>query len=68
MKNFRQRLASYLIARRGQKPQLQFSKEIGISNATLNRLEEGTQNVTLGMIERICKGLDCDIIDLFPKK
>lgn len=59
------RLAENLRKRRGNTPQLQFSKKLGVSNATLNRLENEVQNVSLATLEILCKAFKCDIGDLF---
>jgi putative transcriptional regulator len=61
------RLAKRLRTLRGDLPQLRFSKKIGISNASLNRIEIGRQNVTLEMLETLCARLKCDVGDLFSE-
>ena len=43
----------------------QFSRKLGISLATLHRLELGTQNTTLKTLEQITKSLKCEIRDIF---
>lgn len=59
------RLAENLRARRGDLTQEQFAKKLGISRATLTRLESETQNTTLVTLEQIAKALKCDVGDLF---
>ena len=61
------RLARRLKQLRGEKSQVQFAKELGISKSSLNRLEIGYQNVALKTLEQICKRLKCDVSDLFVK-
>lgn len=65
MENLRLRLARKLVALRGDKSQLQYSKEIGLSNSTLRRLEDGTQNLTLDSLQILCERLGCDVVELF---
>lgn len=61
------RLAENLKARRGKQTQEAFAKKMGISRATLTRLENCTQNTTLKTLEQITKTLHCDIGDLFKR-
>ena len=60
------RLARGLASFRGDASQNQFAKKLGISNASLNRIENRVQNVSLRTLETLCRRLDCDIADLFP--
>jgi len=62
----RKRLARGLARFRGEMSQNQFARTLGISNASLNRIENGIQNVSLATIETLCRRLKCDIGDLFP--
>lgn len=61
------RLAKGIAKFRGDNSQNQFAKKLGISNASLNRLENEVQNISLNTIETLCRNLNCDIEDLFPK-
>ncbi len=61
------RLAKRLRDLRGENSQLQFSKRLGVSHTTLNRIERSDQNVTLDTLQLLCERLKCDIGDLFPK-
>jgi transcriptional regulator with XRE-family HTH domain len=45
--------------------QTAMAKKLGISQPTLNRLENASQNVTLGTLGQLCRALRCDIGDLF---
>lgn len=60
------RLARGLARFRGDASQNQFARKLGISNASLNRIENGVQNVSLKTLEILCRRLNCDIADLFP--
>ncbi len=59
------KLAKNLKVRRGTLTQEAFSRKLGISRATLNRLESASQNTTLNTLEQITKSLRCDVGDLF---
>jgi len=60
-----QRLAANLKARRGNKTQDEFARRLGISRATLSRLESAAQNTTITTLEQISKSLRCDVGELF---
>ena len=60
-------LARNIRALRGDKTQDAFSRKLGISQATLARLESGAQNTTVKTLQQICKALRCDIGELFRK-
>jgi len=60
-----EKLAKNLRALRGEQTQGAFAKKLGISRATLNRLESSSQNTTLKTLDEISKGLRCDVGDLF---
>lgn len=60
-------LARNIRSLRGDKTQEAFSRKLGISQATLARLESGAQNTTIKTLQQICKSLRCDIGDLFKK-
>lgn len=42
----------------------EFALMVGISRPYLNRIENGTANVTVKMLVRVAEGLDVDAIDL----
>ncbi len=54
--NYSKQLAKNLKRLRAEKEltQIEFARKIGISQASLNRLEQGIQNVSLKTIELIC--------------
>jgi transcriptional regulator with XRE-family HTH domain len=60
------RLSMALAIFRGGESQNKFAKRLGVSNATLNRIENQVQNVSLETLEKLCLALRCDITDLFP--
>lgn len=62
-----ERLSKNLKDRRGKQTQGEFAKKLGVSRATLNRLESNSQNITLNTLEQITKSLKCDIADLFSE-
>ena len=60
-------LARNIRALRGDENQDAFARKLGISQATLARLESGVQNTTIKTLQQICKALRCDIGELFRK-
>jgi DNA-binding Xre family transcriptional regulator len=58
-------LAAYLRKRRGSLTYVQFSRKMGISPATLHRLEMEQQNVTLKTLEQLLDRLKCRVADIF---
>jgi DNA-binding XRE family transcriptional regulator len=60
-----EKLARNLRARRGSVTQEDFARKLGISRATLNRLESASQNTTLNTLDQIIKSLRCSVGDLF---
>ena len=60
-------LAKNIRALRGDKTQDAFARKLGISQATLARLESGAQNTTIKTLQQICKALRCDIGELYKK-
>ena len=58
-------LARNLRTLRGDKTQDVFARKLGISQATLARLESGAQNTTVKTLQQICKALRCNIGELF---
>jgi DNA-binding Xre family transcriptional regulator len=58
-------LGSFLRKQRGDLTYRQFSKKMGISDSTLQRMEMGEQNVTLKTLEQIVDRLKCELSDIF---
>ena len=67
MQTLADKLAKKLRTLRGDMPQRPFARKLGVSVATLNRLESCQQNVTLNTIEKLCVRLKCGIGDLFAE-
>ncbi len=65
MEDLAKRLARKLKRLRGDMTQRRFARRLGISSASLNRLENRQQNVSLKTLTLLCKRLKCDIGDLF---
>lgn len=45
--------------------QTRMARKLRISQATLNRLESGSQNVTLRTLAGLARALRCDVTELF---
>ena len=60
-----QRLAAFLIERRGETSFKDFAKKLGISPSTLFRLVNGQQSATLAKVEQIMRRLNCSWPDIF---
>ena len=67
MQTLADKLAKKLRALRGYMPQRTFARKLGVSVATVNRLESCQQNVTLNTIEKLCARLKCRVGDLFEE-
>lgn len=65
--NFHKNLAKNIRRLRGESTQQAFGKRFVVSHATVNRIEQQKQNVTLVMLEKFCKGLRCSPNDLVEK-
>jgi transcriptional regulator with XRE-family HTH domain len=65
MEKLQKRLSKKLKTLQGEMTQREFAKKLGITAASLNRLEQGTQNITLATLQTICDRLKCDIAYLF---
>ena len=64
----RKRLARGLARIRGDESQNEFSRRVGVSGPTINRIENEIQNVSIDTLEKLCIRLKCDIRDLFPPR
>jgi transcriptional regulator with XRE-family HTH domain len=45
--------------------QTEMAKRLGISQPTLNRLENAGQNTTLKTLDQLCRALRCEVGDMF---
>ena len=61
----RRRLAEFMREKRGDTNLRDFSRKIGLSRASIQRIETEDQNVTLDTLEHLCKVYRCDIAHLF---
>lgn len=64
MRNFKATLASNIRRLRGDKTQTEFAKKLAITQSSLNRIEQATQNVTLETLQKMCDRLKCKPSDL----
>lgn len=60
-------LAENLRVRRGNLTQETFARKLGVSRATLTRLENASQNTTIKTLEQISKALRVHVRELFDK-
>ena len=44
------------------------ARRLGVSQPTLNRLENAGQNTTLKTLDQLCRALRCDARDLFEAR
>ena len=63
--NYRAMLARNLRHLRGGQNQDSFARKLSISQSTLARIECEQQNITIDMLELMCKRLKCSPNDLF---
>ena len=61
---FLKNLAKNVRRLRGETTQQAFASRFGISHATINRIEQQKQNVTLQLLEKLCRGLKKEPSDL----
>ncbi len=58
------KLAKNIRKRRGNLSQMAFAKKLGVSDATVNRIENQAQNVTIDTLELLAKRLRIPVRDL----
>jgi transcriptional regulator with XRE-family HTH domain len=61
-------LAAFLRKKRGTLTYQQFARKMGISPATLHRLEMAEQNVTLKTLQQIVDRSKCSVFEVFGEK
>jgi DNA-binding Xre family transcriptional regulator len=66
--SLQKQLGQFLRKKRGEMSYPAFARKIGISSASLHRMEMGEQNVTLKMLEYILKRFKCSISDIFDER
>lgn len=67
MQKLRKNLGANLRQLRGELNQYEFAKKLGISQASLNRIENGFQNVSIDTLERIATRLKMSVGQLLDK-
>ncbi|WP_375210702.1 helix-turn-helix domain-containing protein [Hyphococcus sp.] len=67
MARLRQILASKIRRRRGTLTQQDFARRIGLHQASINRIELGTQNVTIDTLQLLCDRFNCSAADLLDE-
>lgn len=60
----RKRLAKRLKQLKGDSKQAEFARRIGIGQASLNRILQAEQSVSLDLLETICNSLRIDVTEL----
>lgn len=65
MQTLARKLADNIRQRRGEATQREFARKLGVSVATLNRIESASQNVSLATLEKLCRHLRCAVGQLF---
>ena len=66
-KSLSQQLGSFLRERRGDMTLRDFARKAGLSSSTLQRLEQGEQNVTLDTLENVLRKLKVSILEVFGR-
>ena len=61
----RNQLGQFLRRKRGERTLRQFAGKVGLSIATLRRIEIGRQNVTLDTLEQVLRSLRVGVRDVF---
>lgn len=65
MGDIARKLAKRIKELRGDVTQREFAKKLNINVGTLNRIEQGQENITLKTIQRMCTSLKCSVGSLF---
>jgi len=63
--SLQKQLACFLRKKRGNLSYPAFARKLGISSASLHRMEMGEQNVTLKTLEHLLKRFKCNVGDIF---
>ena len=66
-RKLRTQLGTYLRKQRGELTFAQFSRRIGVSKSTLQRLEQGEQNITVDTLEHLLSKLSAGMSEVFPE-
>lgn len=65
--SLRKQFGKFLRERRGDMTLRDFARKSGLSSSTLQRLEQGDQNVTLDTLETVLGKLKVTIFEVFGK-
>ena len=68
MESLSSKLARKIKTLRGEQTQREFARKLGVSQTTLNHIEQGKENVTLKTIQKVCTRLNCTIGWLFGEE
>ncbi|HZL78136.1 MAG TPA: helix-turn-helix transcriptional regulator [Candidatus Limnocylindrales bacterium] len=66
--SLQKQLGQFLRKKRGEMSYPAFARKVGISSASLHRMEMGGQNVTLKTLEHILKRFKCSMSDIFDDR
>ena len=66
-RKLRTQLGAFLRKQRGDLTFAQFARRIGVSKSTLQRLEQGDQNITVDTLEHLLSKLSARISEVFPQ-
>ncbi len=55
----------YELRKRVNLTQAQFAEKVGVSNDTISRIERGIRSPSFNVLERIAKGIDLEVRELF---
>lgn len=61
----RVQLGNFLRQKRGEQTYAQFARRLGVSVSSLQRMENGAQNVTLDTLDKIARRLKASLGDIF---
>ena len=67
MWRLRKILAKKIKQLKGDQTQAEFSRKLGVGQATLNRILNCEQSVSLDLLERICDRLKVDVVVLLGR-
>ncbi len=67
-RKLRTQLGAFLRKQRGDLTFAQFARRIGVSKSTLQRLEQGEQNITVDTLEHLLAKLSARMSEVFPQE
>ena len=66
-KLLRKKFGQFLRRKRGDRTLRDFAREAGLSSSSLQRLEQGEQNLTIDSLEAVLRKLKVSVKDVFPQ-